>query len=396
MSDIAMRPLSAQGRNFAIDFLRGLAVLAVIQTHAGFHFMFPESYRATAIKILGNGYYGVIVFFTISGFLITSRSIARYGQLSSLDLREFYVMRFARIMPPLFLAIAALWMLYLLGIQSFVPNDPNMLWRATYAALTFQYNQIFGTVDVDGMRSWSVLWSLSIEEVFYLVFPLICLFTRRTLIFCGVMTALIIIGLVVRTDTGQIFTWWGCADALAIGCLTAVITSEFRDVAFSASSLSAMKLAGLLIVCAIYVETLAGTHPKFTMTGIASGSALYLSASARQPTLYFSRILAPVALCGALSYELYLFHRTAVYLFQFRIVDFVSKHAPQSTVVWISGALFYAAIILIAAVIARFYSEPLNRLIRRFYIETAKIPSAAAIAAVRGAPRMAINAGQPT
>ena len=53
-------------------FLRGLAVLAVIQTHAGFHYMFPDSYRAGAIKILGNGYYSVIVFFTISGFLITS------------------------------------------------------------------------------------------------------------------------------------------------------------------------------------------------------------------------------------------------------------------------------------------------------------------------------------
>ena len=84
-----------------------------------------------------------------------------------------------------------------------------------------------------------------------------------------------------------------------------------------------------------------------------------------------------------------------MHLFQFHIIDAVTNYVPEPMVVWIAGSLFYGTIILISAVIARFYSEPLNRFIRRFYAEPIEMRSAAASVAIRGASSSVTRAEQP-
>jgi peptidoglycan/LPS O-acetylase OafA/YrhL len=100
-------------RSAGIDFLRGLAILAVVALHLRIHIptkshfieRWPEHLR---LIVFGSGYYGVMVFLVISGYLITSISLRRWGSLQSVRPVAFYQLRFARIAPPLLLLIAIL------------------------------------------------------------------------------------------------------------------------------------------------------------------------------------------------------------------------------------------------------------------------------------------------
>jgi peptidoglycan/LPS O-acetylase OafA/YrhL len=103
--------ISKEGRNQGIDVLRGLAILSVILLHINTLVPFSDtllgqSLPATLYKILfWSGYYGVCVFFVISGFLITTTSLNRWNGLPEISLKGFYLMRFARIMPLLLLLL---------------------------------------------------------------------------------------------------------------------------------------------------------------------------------------------------------------------------------------------------------------------------------------------------
>ncbi len=88
--------------NPAVARLRGLCVLSVVSLH--YMFYFPNGLGSIARYIV-NGSYGVTVFFVISGFLITSNMIARFGSPGDVRFVDFYVMRSARIFPMLLLVL---------------------------------------------------------------------------------------------------------------------------------------------------------------------------------------------------------------------------------------------------------------------------------------------------
>ena len=112
-----------------IDVLRGLAVLAVVLHHVHLRFLLnPFDVAALLPKpiarvVFWSGYYGVITFFVISGFLITNLSLRRWQALPRIEARAFYVMRFARIFPCLLALIAVLSILHLAGAADYAPVD---------------------------------------------------------------------------------------------------------------------------------------------------------------------------------------------------------------------------------------------------------------------------------
>ncbi len=196
----------------AIDVLRGLCILGVVLHHINIRIPFKNSAFGALLSpamnriLFWDGAYGVTVFFVISGFLITTWSLKRWGMPAQINIRQFYRMRFARIVPCLFALLAILSILHLTHRYGFVINTrhaPTTLPRALLAALTFHVNWLESTRGYLP-ASWDVLWSLSVEEMFYVFFPLVCRFTRNLNAFIAVLAGFVIIGPFARTILTQI------------------------------------------------------------------------------------------------------------------------------------------------------------------------------------------------
>lgn len=176
---------AAAPRNSGIDLLRGLAIVLVVFNHLGIRLPLKKTALADVLpvwllnRLNWNGYEAVYVFFVISGFLIAGNVLRRWGSLAAIDARAFYARRFARIVPCLLALLAVLSALHLLGVQDYVIHRAGQsLPGALLSALGLHLNWYEGrTGYLPG--AWDVLWSLSIEEAFYLGFPLACLLLRR-------------------------------------------------------------------------------------------------------------------------------------------------------------------------------------------------------------------------
>jgi len=293
------------------------------------------------------GSYSVKVFFVISGFLITSTILSRWGALDRIDIRAFYRLRFARIAPCLLALLAILSVLHLAGVPGFVINPQRTnLPRALLAALTFHVNQLEITHGyLPG--AWDILWSLSIEEAFYLIYPLLCRYVRpRYLV--ALAALLFIAGPLFRsalapnemaTDYGYLANF----DCIALGCLVAAVPIRFGPVAQFAG------WAGLAVMVFVRPRISGGLD----VTVLAVAAALVIQFERRSP--------AVLRWFGRNSYEVYLTHMFVVTL---GTQWFASHHVPTGFApLWFAGTI--AAAGLLGFAVAHWYSEPLNRRLRR-------------------------------
>jgi peptidoglycan/LPS O-acetylase OafA/YrhL len=139
-------------RNARIDFLRGVAISCVLILHFALAYGLKNSPLGTFLNadllhaIAFNGNFGVTIFFVISGFLITSFSLKRWGSLKAIDMRAFYLCRFARIMPSLILVLVIIVTLGCFDVPFFNHSDDHHQLPASYffisvaSVLTFWQN----------------------------------------------------------------------------------------------------------------------------------------------------------------------------------------------------------------------------------------------------------------
>lgn len=357
-----------------IDLLRGLCIIAVVVHHVNLRIPFKESTLGQMLGKQGNallfwsGYYGVIVFFVISGFLITSWSLKRWGGLAQMNWKHFYAMRFARIVPCLVGVIVLLSVLHLLGADGFV-IDPKRtdLFHALFAAATFHVNVLESNVGyLPG--GWDVLWSLSVEEVFYIFFPLLCLWMKRPSLLIAVFLGFISIGPFARTMLTQNEYWadngyLSCMDGIAFGCLAAMISNKL-----TVARTAWMQIVGTaLCLLVVYFRHVTGSLGLYktglNVTVLELGTALLVIAAHQRLIAGKARThwwSSPIRWFGRNSYEIYLSHMLIVLPFTLLYTE-MSK--PIETAV-----LWFIAIIAICSALGytvmRYYSEPLNRMLR--------------------------------
>jgi len=377
-----------------IDLLRGLCIVAVVLHHINLRIHFRDSsigqWIGTAANraLFWNGYYGVRMFFVISGFLITSWSLKRWGRLSQLNVRQFYWMRFARIMPCLVGLLLILVLLDRGGVPRFVVNTQHTsIIRATIAALTFQVNWLEAKTGYLP-ASWDVLWSLSVEEVFYILFPLLCTLLRKQALLIGMLLCFVLIGPFARVHAqNELWADYGylsCMDGIAFGCLAAMIAAKMK---LSGKTNLTFKISGAFLCLLITIFRGTAARIGFYKVGLdvtvlEIGSALLLIALqqssendpgsksiSNKPISAFSlkrigrtlyRSTAFLRWFGRNSYEVYLTHMFAVWpmvgLF------FYFHQSIHRAPLWLLGTLVLAG--GMGYLIARFYSEPLNRWLR--------------------------------
>jgi len=301
-----------------LDGLRSVAILIVFIGHAGLP------------TVVGAGT-GVTLFFFLSGYLITTLLRREYAHTGSISLRDFYLRRALRILPPVYIFLSAA---FTLAATHLVPAHITGVGVAAALLQFTNFVIIFGH-PANLLPGAGLLWSLAIEEHFYLLFPLLYLALLRRMSPKRLGTALVVLCLfalawrcvlVFRFGADYDRTYYGTdtrADSLLFGCLLAVSTNPVLDRA----RVRPERSLGFLVVGALLVIT--GEHLHTLLSGLgASAGVGYRADSTVGPTvqamglwLTFTAILSaplsvvgrllnwwPLVRLGVLSYSFYLFH----------------------------------------------------------------------------------------
>ncbi|MBB6187397.1 acyltransferase [Rhodanobacter sp. MP7CTX1] len=366
-------------RNPGIDLLRGISILLVVLHHTGLRIPLKHTALAGFLPrglldgLNYNGYEAVFVFFVISGFLITGNTLKRWGSLDRIDVKAFYARRFARIVPCLLLLVVVLSELHLLGFDDYVINRAGQsLPRAIIAALGLHLNWYEGhTGYLPG--NWDVLWSLSIEEVFYIGFPIVCLLTRRVWVLVPLLVLLALSLPATHAALADNEIWQEKAylpgmAAIATGVLGALLTARWA--AWPPRTIALLGWLGVIGLGAVMLDGSALwhlLHDGYMLVLTWSALCLVLATTRRRARGGWSamRGLGWLRSFGRLSYEIYLTHMFVVYaivrLFKAAGSDIglgYFWYVPAVLVSWLLGML-----------VARLVSIPSDRALRRMQLK---------------------------
>jgi peptidoglycan/LPS O-acetylase OafA/YrhL len=352
--------LERQGaRLIGVDLLRAVAVVHVITVHLAQYYLQPSNALRSALMAHSSD--GVTLFFVISGFVITRTIMHREADVHQMSLRAFYIARIARIQPLLIASILLGAAMLSLGIDTAPFGSPDhapfnfLFWLSL---LTFSFNWLHLAVSQYGFSGWGlhwdVMWTLAIEEQFYLLLPLLFV-GQKPKRFVPTLIAIIIVCNFLR-DAGQSyvvawdFTSFAGFDALGLGVLTAYLAHR-----------SDPRLSLWLMTAGLFAIAVGATAHDARSLLIAYGAAAFvLGAQARDD--YFACARLPARL-GQLSYEMYLIHP---------LVIAVLLPTFQATAMRFDLALLLSVVstALVAAIVETTFTRPTNIWLRKALART--------------------------
>jgi peptidoglycan/LPS O-acetylase OafA/YrhL len=365
-----------------LDSLRGLAILMVLFYHG---FVTRQSLDAFAgfprffIRLASPGWAGVNLFFALSGFLITGILLdsKRHPQYY----RRFYLRRALRILPAYY---GLLLLLALLGRYAMQGENVSFAFLGLSVVYLANVTALFGV-----RMQFGVLWSLAVEEHFYLIWPIIVRNLNRRVV--GVFALVI----AVAATLARVVTWWLgydyfahytwlVADALALGSLLAVL---IRGPLGTRTGLKLILLAAFLVTVALVLIDLPLHHPlaggSLHLTALnllcttTVGGVLLLGASSWS-FLVQHRILR---FFGEISYGLYLLHMLVFNVFdnlQHRFFARVPSFKGHFNVMSVRFLICASIAIGLAVLSRRYFEEPFLRLKDRVSSSERKVHAAVA------------------
>ena len=320
MSAPSLTHVSSQRPSFHIDSLdgiRGCAALLVFFSHAGFGSVIP-------------GGFGVTVFFFLSGYLITTLLRHEYERTADINLKQFYIRRAFRILPPMYVVLIIL-------LLPFLNNSrPHAITTGALAAqfLNFvnYYFIFFG--DKHAVPTTGPMWSLAIEEHFYLLFPLMLLFllrnfgaTRAAHVCIGICAIILVWRLVLlfalHIDSRKTFyeyTYMATdarIDSLLYGCVMALSMNPVLDLRtrlVSRTTWLAMLFtaAALLLFSFIYRAEWARESIRYSIQGVALIPIFFCAIHYSRWPMFRWLNWAWMRGMGTISYTFYLIHLKAL------------------------------------------------------------------------------------
>ena len=349
----------------ALDGLRGLACLMVI----AIHMKLPTP----------GGFLGVDLFFVLSGFLITALMLQEWDQNRTVNLKKFYLRRVLRLYPAM-LVMFAIVLAFCMAVLT--REEYRQVRKGIVVSLLAQANNsiVIGPLP---FMPFAYTWSLSIEDKFYLIWPLVLcgLLSQESLSRrwkAGLVAVSILVCAALRARMyycfpqliGALYSDAVCrADSMLVGCLTAMLAvwnllpsaPWFR----TATKVASQVFLACLTYLMFYGDLAAGHLYYGTFTLIALGTAVVIINLIRSDARGLSAVLEHPLLTGTgrMSYGLYLWHVPVIIYFK-RFHHPLTGHAnyayPESSTTYVVGIL--AVIYLIAGISYVFVEKPFLRL----------------------------------
>lgn len=343
-----------------LDGLRALALIGVMGYHWSFGFA-------------SGGFLGVSLFFVLSGYLITDILASQWHHQQRIDLKDFWIRRFRRLLPAmlLMLFILVVWVT-LFDHSRLASLRGDVLGAVTYISnwqFIFQeqsYFESFGPPSPLGH-----FWSLAVEEQFYLLWPLIMLvglklFPRRGPLFgfiaIGAALSALWMAVIYQPGDDPSRVYYGTdtrAFGLLIGAGLSIIWPSWKlssDV--SVSSRRRLNMTGLVaLLIILFMMWKVDRYESFLYQGgmlLFSLAAAVLVAVLAHPASSVSRLLSwkPLVWIGVRSYGIYLWH--------YPVMILTSPDTGARDLPWPAVALQIAASVLLAALSWKYVEEPIR------------------------------------
>jgi peptidoglycan/LPS O-acetylase OafA/YrhL len=306
----------------SLDGIRAISVLLVVVAHSGYEALVP-------------GGLGVTIFFFLSGYLISTLMLVEHDRTGGINILNFYARRVLRLMPPLLISLAIAYALTYAGLLSGSITGAGLVAQLLYFA---NYYVLFfdpGNTIPDGT---GILWSLAVEEHFYIFYPLcLTLLLGSALRPCTIGTLLGIVCVVVLAwriylvqspDFVPDRTYYGSdtrIDSIIYGCMLAIVMNPVRDLCRSGTMSLAQRIlcvtaASTLLLTLVYRDPTFRETSRYSVQGLALIPLFYFAVRFSSNRL-FTPLNSPWAITlGTYSYAIYLIH--------YIVIRLIAKNVP--------------------------------------------------------------------